>query len=93
MNDNELSNELKVASKTKPGVLAGAIAEIVRRHECAKIQAVGAGALNQAVKAVTIARGFVAPCGIDLVIVPAFVDVEINGRDMTAMQLNVEAKQ
>ena len=56
------------------------------------MQAVGAGALNQAVKAIAIARGFVAPHGIDLVCVPAFTDIEIDGEERTAIKLIVEPR-
>ena len=56
------------------------------------MQAVGAGALNQAVKAIAIARGFVAPHGIDLVCVPAFADIEIDGEERTAIKLIVEPR-
>ena len=58
----------------------------------AEMQAVGAGALNQAVKAIAIARGFVAPHGIDLVCVPAFTDIEIDGEERTAIKLIVEPR-
>ena len=58
----------------------------------AEIQAIGAGALNQAVKAIAIARGFVAPGGIDLVSVPAFTDIEIEGEERTAIKLIVEPR-
>ena len=80
---------LKVAAKSNPNSVAGALAEVVKKQGMAEMQAVGAGSLNQAIKAVAIARGFVAPSGIDLVCVPAFVDVEIGGIKKTAIKLIV----
>ena len=68
---------LKVSGKSNPNSVAGALAGVLREKGGAEIQAIGAGALNQAVKAVAIARGFVAPGGIDLVCVPAFTDIFI----------------
>ena len=68
---------LKVSSKSNPNSVAGALAGVLREKGSAEIQAIGAGALNQAVKAIAIARGFVAPSGMDLVCVPAFTDINI----------------
>ena len=70
---------LKVSAKSNPNSVAGALAGVLREKGGAEIQAIGAGALNQAIKSVAIARGFVAPSGIDLVCVPAFTDIEIEG--------------
>ncbi len=78
---------LKVSSKSNPNSVAGALAAILRNKGRAEIQVIGAGALNQAVKAVAIARGFVAPGGMDLVLVPAFTDLKIDGEDRTAIRL------
>lgn len=78
---------LKVAAKSNPNSVAGALAGILRERGDVEIQAIGAGALNQAIKAVAIARGFVAPSGIDLVCIPAFVDIQIDGDERTAMKL------
>ena len=83
---------LKVASHSNPNSLAGAIAGVIRETGKAEIQAVGAGALNQAVKAVAITRGFVAPQGIDLICIPAFADLEIDGNERTAIKLIVEPR-
>ena len=66
---------LKISSKSNPNSVAGAIAGLVKESIQARMQAIGAGALNQAVKAVAIARGFVAPSGVDLVCIPAFAEV------------------
>lgn len=78
---------LKVSSKSSPNSCAGAIAGVVRQAGAVEVQVVGAGALNQAVKAVAIARGYVAASGIDLVCVPTFADVEIDGQSRTAIRL------
>ncbi len=83
---------LKVSSKSNPSKVAGAIANIYRESKCVEIQTVGAGSLNQAIKAIAIARGFVAPSGENLVVVPAFSDIVINGEQKTAIKLIVEAK-
>jgi stage V sporulation protein S len=80
---------LKVSSHSNPNSVAGALAGVIREQGVAEIQTVGAGALNQAVKAVAIARGFVAPSGVDLICVPAFADIEINGEERTAIRLLV----
>ncbi|MEW5865384.1 MAG: stage V sporulation protein S, partial [Bacillota bacterium] len=78
---------LKVSSKSSPNSVAGALAGVLRERGSAEVQAIGAAALNQAVKAVAIARGFVAPNGMDLVMIPAFADVEIDGEERTAIKL------
>ena len=90
MNTNETL--LKVSATSNPGSVAGALAIVIREHRQAEIQAIGAGALNQAVKAVAIARGFIAPQGMDLIVIPAFIDVEIEGEDRTAIKLIVEPR-
>ena len=83
---------LKVSSKSNPNSVAGALAGVLREKGTAEIQAIGAGALNQAVKAIAIARGFVAPSGMDLVCIPAFTDVAIDGEERTAIKLIVEPR-
>lgn len=83
---------LKVSAKSNPNSVAGALAGVVRERGGAEVQAVGAAALNQAIKAVAIARGFVAPSGIDLVMVPAFTDVQIDGEERTAIKLIVQPR-
>jgi stage V sporulation protein S len=83
---------LKVSSRSNPNSVAGALAGVVREHGVAEIQTVGAGALNQAVKAIAIARGFVAPSGMDLMCVPAFADIVINGEERTAIRILVEPR-
>ncbi len=83
---------LKVSSKSNPNSVAGALTCTVREHGSAELQAIGAGALNQAIKAVAIARGFIAPAGIDLICIPAFIDIEVCGEDKTAIKLKVERR-
>jgi stage V sporulation protein S len=83
---------LKVSSKSNPNSVAGALAGVLRESGSAEIQVIGAGALNQAIKAIAIARGFVAPSGIDLVCIPAFTDIIIDGEERTAIRLSVESR-
>ncbi len=83
---------LKVSSKSNPSKVAGAIANMFRDNGTVEIQTIGAGSLNQAIKAVAIARGFVAPSGSNLVLIPAFNDININGEEKTAIKLIVESK-
>jgi stage V sporulation protein S len=83
---------LKVSAKSNPNSVAGALAGVLRERGAAEIQAIGAGALNQAVKAVAIARGFVAPSGVDLICIPAFTDILIEGEERTAIKLIVEPR-
>jgi len=83
---------LKVSSKSRPNSVAGALANVFREKGKVEIQAIGAGALNQAIKSIAIARGFVAPSGKDLVCIPAFSDISIDGEERTAIKLIVEAK-
>ena len=82
---------LKVSSKSKPNSVAGALANAFREKSTVEIQAIGAGSLNQAIKAIAIARGYVAPTGKDLVCVPAFSDIVIEGEERTAIKLIVKA--
>jgi stage V sporulation protein S len=83
---------LKVSSHSSPNSVAGALAGVIREHGSAEIQAIGAGAINQAVKAIAIARGYVSPSGIDLVCIPAFADIEIDGEERTAIKLIVQPR-
>lgn len=83
---------LKVSSKSNPNSVAGALAGVLREKGSAEIQAIGAGALNQAIKSVAIARGFVAPSGMDLICIPAFTEIYIDGDQKTAIKLIVEPR-
>ncbi|HXL02818.1 MAG TPA: stage V sporulation protein S [Candidatus Atribacteria bacterium] len=83
---------LRVSSKSNPNAVAGALAGAIREKGIAEVQAVGAGAVNQAIKAIAIARGYVAPSGIDLVCMPAFTDINIDGEERTAIKLVVKPR-
>lgn len=83
---------LKVSATSKPKSVAGALAAVLRDKGSAEVQAVGAGAVNQAVKAIAIARGYVAPNGIDLVSIPAFAEIAIEGEERTAIRFIVEPR-
>ncbi len=83
---------LKVSSKSNPSKVAGAIANIYREEGNVELQTIGAGSLNQAIKAIAIARGFLAPSGKNLVVIPAFNDIMINGEQKTAIKLMIETK-
>ena len=83
---------LKVSSKSNPNRVAGALANAFRSSGDVEIQAVGAGTLNQAIKAIAICRGFVAPTGDNLVVIPAFNDIIINGEQKTAIKLIITNK-
>ncbi len=83
---------LKVSAKSVPNSVAGAIAGVVRESGSVEVQAIGAGATNQAVKAIAIARGYLAPAGMDLVCVPTFGNIVVNNEERTAIRLIVERK-
>ena len=83
---------LKVSTKSNPNSVAGALAAIIKEKNVVEIQAVGAGAINQAVKAIAIARGFVAPSGKDIVCIPAFTDIQLAGESRTAIKLIVQPR-
>ena len=83
---------LKVSAKSVPNSVAGAIAGVIRESGSVEVQAVGAGATNQAVKAIAIARVYLAPAGMDLVCVPTFGNIVINDEERTAIRLIVERK-
>lgn len=82
--------QLKVSTRSNPNSVAGAMAGVVRTHGVVEVQVVGAGALNQAIKAVAIARGYVEDGGIDLVCVPSFADITIDGEARTAIRLTIQ---
>ena len=83
---------LKVSSKSTPSKVAGALANVFKQSKEVELQTIGAGSLNQAIKAIAIARGFLAPTGIDLVCIPAFTDIQIDGESKTAIKLIIEAR-
>ncbi len=83
---------LKVSANSKPTSVAGAIAGVIRESKAVEIQAVGAGAINQAIKSIAVARGYMAPSGTELVCIPAFATIEIDGIERTAIKLIVEPR-
>jgi len=83
---------IRVAAQSRSTAVAGAIAGVVREHGRADVQAIGAGAVNQAVKAAAIARGFLALDGLDVVCIPSFSDVEIGGQERTAIRIAIEPR-
>lgn len=84
---------LKVSSKSSPASVAGAIAGMIKDGVPVEIQAVGAGAVNQAVKAIAISRGFLSPVGIEIACIPSFADIVIDGEYRTAIRFAVESRQ
>lgn len=83
---------LRVSTKSQPKSVAGAIAAMINDYRKAEVLAVGAGAVNQAIKAIAITRGFLAPRGIDVVVIPAFTNVDIDGVSRTSIKLLVEIR-
>ncbi len=83
---------IKVSARSRSTAVAGAIAGVVREHGRAEVQAIGASAVNQAVKAVAIARTYLASDGIDVICIPSFTEVEIDGQERTAVKLVVEPR-
>lgn len=86
------SEILKVSAQSRPSAVAGAIAGVIREKGRAEVQAIGAGAVNQAVKAIAIARGYLTPSGVDIICVPSFTDVIINDEERTALKLVIESR-
>ncbi|MBN2554938.1 MAG: stage V sporulation protein S [Anaerolineales bacterium] len=85
-------NVIKVSSQSRTSAVAGAIAGVMREQHHAEVQAIGAGAVNQAVKAIAIARGYLSEDGIDVTCTPEFTTVEIDGKERTAIRINVEVR-
>ncbi len=83
---------IKVAASSRTSAVAGAIAGVIREHNHADVQAIGASAVNQAVKALALARGYLAEDGIEIICVPHFVDVDIDGKLRTAIKFSVEPR-
>jgi len=83
---------IKVSAESRTSAVAGAIAGVVRERRRAEVQAIGAGAVNQAVKAVAIARGYLHEDGLDVICIPEFVTVDIEGKERTAVRLVVEPR-
>ena len=83
---------IKVSARSRTTAVAGAIAAVIRQTRHAEVQAIGASAVNQAVKAVAIARSYLADDGIDVICIPAFTEVELEGEIRTAIKLTVEPR-
>lgn len=83
---------IKVSANSRTSAVAGAIAGVIREHKRAEVQAIGAGAVNQAVKALVLASNYLKNDGIDVVCVPEFVDVEIEDKVRTAVKLVIEPR-
>jgi stage V sporulation protein S len=83
---------IKVKANSRTAAVAGAIAGVMREHKHADIQAIGAGAVNQAVKALVLAKGYLHEDGMEILCMPEFVDVEIEGKVRTAIKLVVDVK-
>lgn len=83
---------LKVSAKSSPNGVAGAIAGLVKENGKVEMQAIGAGAINQAVKAVAIARGFMVPTGVDIACTPCFTEIMIDDTEKTGIKFLVEPK-
>ena len=83
---------LKVSANSKPNLVAGALVHMLKEYEIVKIQVIGAAALNQAIKAIAIARGYVAPSGNELYVIPSFFDVKVDEENKTAIRLDVSIR-
>ncbi len=85
-------NVIKVSARSRTAAVAGAIAGVMREAHRAEVQAIGAGAVNQAIKAIVIAKGYLAEEGVDIICVPSFVEVEIDDQERTAIRILVEPR-
>jgi stage V sporulation protein S len=84
---------IKVSATSRSTAVAGAIAGVIRENKHADVQAIGAGAVNQAIKAIAIARGYLEQDGLDIVCIPAFVAIEVNSEERTAVRFSVEVRR
>lgn len=85
-------NVIKVSARSRTAAVAGAIAGVMRESKHAEVQAIGAGAVNQAIKAIVIAKGYLADEGVHIVCIPSFVDVDIEAQERTAIRFTIEAR-
>ena len=85
-------NIIKVSGTSRTSAVAGAIAGVFRENKRAEVQAIGAIAVNQAVKALALSKGYLKEDGYEVVFIPEFVDVEIDGKIRTALKFNVELR-
>ena len=84
-------NMIKVSSKSKPNNVAGALANIIKENKEVEVQVVGAGAINQLIKAIIICRGYLAPVGINVVCIPSFSTVKIDNFDKTGIKILIKS--
>ena len=85
-------NVIKVSARSRTAAVAGAIAGVMREVRRAEVQAIGAGAVNQAVKAIVIAKGYLAEEDIHIICTPSFVDIDIDDQERTAIRFLVEPR-
>ncbi|MBZ0293429.1 MAG: stage V sporulation protein S [Anaerolineae bacterium] len=90
--DSRKNDVIKVSAKSRSTAVAGAIAAVIREQRLAEVQAIGAGAVNQAVKALAIARGYLTRDEIDIIFIPYFTEVDIDGQERTAVRFRVETR-
>lgn len=83
---------IKVSATSLTTAVAGAIAGVIREQATVDVQAIGASAVNQAVKAIAIARGYLVGDAIDIVCIPMFVEVDIGGQERTALRFTIESR-
>lgn len=83
---------IKVSATSRTAAVAGAVAGVIRESGRAEVQAIGAGAVNQAIKAIAIARGYMLEENVDIVCTPSFVEVDIDGHERTALRMVVEPR-
>jgi stage V sporulation protein S len=83
---------LKISAKSNPNSVAGAMAAELKEHGKTELQAIGAAAISQATKAIIIARGFVAPYGVELISIPCFTELKVDGEERTAVKFIVEPR-
>jgi len=88
-----VADVIKVSAKSRSTAVAGAIAGVIRERRYAEVQAIGAGAVNQAVKALAIARGYLEQDEIDVIFVPFFTEVLIDDQERTAVRFAVEIRK
>ena len=91
--DDDRPDLIKVSAKSRSTAVAGAIAGVIRQYEVAEVQAIGAGAVNQAVKALAIARGYLERDALDIVCLPFFTEVDIDGHERTAVRFRIESRE
>ena len=92
VNASKTANIIKVSARSRTAAVAGAIAGVMREDNHADVQAIGAGAVNQAVKAIVIAKGYLSEEGVNIVCVPSFVDIDIDDQERTAVRFAIEPR-